>query len=265
MASSATVFISHVAEDEGIVRELAGHLERAGISTWFYERDAIPGPPHLAQTLSAIQRAQAFLVVISQSTLDSSHQVETELMCAYENSKHLVPLRYRLTHDEFKEHLPTWNFALGPSVSIDIHELGVYVAVQKISEALQHWGVKLATPALGGATAATSSLPDGFVVRTAGAREFAATDLGSAQAQSTRQPAPDASADEFPAVDGQHRDPAPNARPIGIREAHSSSPRSCALRVQRSGQTGGGSGMVCPGVAPPSWCEPQVDYANEVP
>ena len=36
------VFISHVVENAATARELAGALEEAGYTTWFYERDSLP-------------------------------------------------------------------------------------------------------------------------------------------------------------------------------------------------------------------------------
>jgi hypothetical protein len=37
------IFISHVEEDEGIAQEIARGLESAGYTTWYYERDGVPG------------------------------------------------------------------------------------------------------------------------------------------------------------------------------------------------------------------------------
>ena len=44
------VFISHDTTDKDLVLELAQQLEAAGITTWYYERDAVPGVPHTSQT-----------------------------------------------------------------------------------------------------------------------------------------------------------------------------------------------------------------------
>ncbi len=38
------IFISHVAEDSSIAIQTAEALEAKGYSTWYYERDSVPGP-----------------------------------------------------------------------------------------------------------------------------------------------------------------------------------------------------------------------------
>ena len=62
------VFISHVQEDSSVAIELAGALEANGYSTWYYERDSVPGPAYLAQMGEAIDQ-------VDQRYLKSSHVV----------------------------------------------------------------------------------------------------------------------------------------------------------------------------------------------
>ena len=53
------IFISHVAEDSSIAIQAAEALEAKGYSTWYYERDSVPGPAYLAQMGEAIDQCQA--------------------------------------------------------------------------------------------------------------------------------------------------------------------------------------------------------------
>ncbi len=41
---SGRIFISHVEEDSSIALRIASALEAKGYSTWYYERDSVPGP-----------------------------------------------------------------------------------------------------------------------------------------------------------------------------------------------------------------------------
>lgn len=59
------IFISHVEEDAAITVEIAVALEAEGYSTWYYQRDTIPGTPYLIQVGKAIEACGAFLVIIS--------------------------------------------------------------------------------------------------------------------------------------------------------------------------------------------------------
>ena len=54
----ATIFISHVEEDQALALEIAGGLERASYTTWYYERDSSPGPSYLLQVNGAIEACQ---------------------------------------------------------------------------------------------------------------------------------------------------------------------------------------------------------------
>jgi TIR domain-containing protein len=53
------VFISHAEEDQCVAVEVAGALEHAGFSAWYYERDSVPGPPYLDQVYKAVDQCQA--------------------------------------------------------------------------------------------------------------------------------------------------------------------------------------------------------------
>jgi hypothetical protein len=113
------IFVSHVEEDAGVAIELAQELERAGFTTWYYERDCLPGPDYLLQVPVAIDQSRVVVVVISPHSL-SSNQVTSEIVKAYEARKSFVPLLLGITHAEFQQRQPVWRQALGASTSLSL-------------------------------------------------------------------------------------------------------------------------------------------------
>jgi len=109
---SGHIFISHVEEDSSIALQIAGALESKGYSTWYYERDSVPGPAYLAQMGDAIEQAQAVVLVISQQSV-GSNQVTTEVVRAHEANKAFIPLLNGISHAEFQTRAPVWRQALG--------------------------------------------------------------------------------------------------------------------------------------------------------
>ena len=53
------IFISHVEEDAGIARAIAEGLEATGYSTWYFQRDTVPGTQYLTQVGQAIEECSA--------------------------------------------------------------------------------------------------------------------------------------------------------------------------------------------------------------
>lgn len=95
------VFISHVEEDSDVSLELALGLEKAGFTTWCYERDSIPGTSYLIQTGRAIEQCKAVILVISPHSL-GSNQVTKEVVRAHETGKQFIPVLRDITHPEFQ-------------------------------------------------------------------------------------------------------------------------------------------------------------------
>ena len=67
----SNIFISYVEEDADIVREIAKYLEAASYSTWYYERDTVPGVSYLTQILQAIDQCQVVVLIVSLRSLTS--------------------------------------------------------------------------------------------------------------------------------------------------------------------------------------------------
>ncbi|HME07546.1 MAG TPA: toll/interleukin-1 receptor domain-containing protein [Bryobacteraceae bacterium] len=136
----ADVFISYVEQDGEIARLIAANLESAGFSTWYYERDSVPGVSYLLQTGSAIESAKAVLVLISSQSL-SSVQVTREVVRAHESAKHFLPVLVDVSHTEFQTRQPEWREAIGAATSVSISHRGIDVASQALQRGLLSLGV----------------------------------------------------------------------------------------------------------------------------
>lgn len=125
------IFISHVEEDESIALEIAHGLEAAGYSTWYYERDSLPGVSYLDQIDEAIEHCQAVVVIISLASL-SSWQVDKEVERAHESGKHFVPVLSGVKHIEFQTRKRGWRMAMGANTSISVPADGASSIVPRI-------------------------------------------------------------------------------------------------------------------------------------
>ena len=135
------IFISHVEEDADLAIDLAAALEASGYSTWYYERDSLPGPSYLLQTSREIERSQAVVLIISPDSL-GSHQVTKEVIRAHESGKRFVPLLKSTTHAEFTSRQPEWKEAVGSTTSITVPRRGITTIVPRILDGLGAMGVE---------------------------------------------------------------------------------------------------------------------------
>lgn len=130
------IFISYVEEDNAIARQIADGLEQAGYTTWYYERDSLPGPSYLIQIAQAIEQCLAMVLIISRRSL-GSRQVTHELVRGLESGKPFVPVLKDLSHAEFQQAQPEWRGALGAAASIRIPHQGVAAIIPRLLAGLQ--------------------------------------------------------------------------------------------------------------------------------
>lgn len=136
MVGEQRIFISHVEEDAPLALTMAERLERNGYSTWYFERDSLPGISYLEETGKAIERCKAFLLIISKDSL-GSHQIDLELERAFEESKTIIPIRRGVSHPEFQNRRPLWKQIIGTRTSIEVDMEHVDLTVTRIREALK--------------------------------------------------------------------------------------------------------------------------------
>src|ERR1035438_7580184 len=113
-------FISHVEEDRELAVEIANTLEAAGFSTWYYERDSLPGPTYLDQVADALKLTRTVLVLFSKAALQSPH-IRNEVTSAYELDKPFLPVLVNLFHEEFQNN-QLLKQAIGAATTISISE-----------------------------------------------------------------------------------------------------------------------------------------------
>src|SRR5262245_36912380 len=109
----ADIFISYVEEDSSVAIAIAQAIERLGCTTWYYERDSIPGRSYLLETGEEIDACQAVILLISSHSSLGSYQVRQEVIRAYGSNKPFLPLLIDISHGEFQRRQPEWRAALG--------------------------------------------------------------------------------------------------------------------------------------------------------
>jgi WD40 repeat protein/tetratricopeptide (TPR) repeat protein len=134
------VFISHVEEDEAIALEIAAGLEAAGYSTWYYERDSMPGLSYLLQTKQAVEASRAVVVIVSPASLQSP-QMTKEVVRAHEANKPFIPVLRDVTHAGFQQRQPEWWEAMGAAASVRIPAEGVAAILPRILGGLRGLGI----------------------------------------------------------------------------------------------------------------------------
>ena len=95
----ASVFISHSRKDKDFVGVLKEALEQHNYDVWVDVEDILPTEDWLAGVRSGIEKADAFVFVISPDSI-RSEDCQRELDHAVEHNKRLVPIMYRNVHDE---------------------------------------------------------------------------------------------------------------------------------------------------------------------
>ena len=158
MAEEPHIFISHVEEDAPLALSLAEKIERKGYSTWYYERDSLPGISYLEETGKAIARSKAFLLIISKDSL-GSHQIDLELERAHEESKIIIPIRHGVSHPEFQNRRPLWRQIIGTRTSIEVDIDNVELAASRIVDALKRLEIPAGDSSAAKGRASEAALP----------------------------------------------------------------------------------------------------------
>jgi hypothetical protein len=139
------VFISHVEEDAAIAQDLAVGLEQAGYTTWFYERDNLPGPPYVTQILEAIEQSVVVIVLVSDDAL-GSWPVDREIFQAFDTGKHVIPLLLGITYEELRKRRREWVLMFGAVAPLSIPPDGVSAFIPRLVQGLKSIGVEPTAP-----------------------------------------------------------------------------------------------------------------------
>jgi hypothetical protein len=140
----AQIFISYEKSDNKLAEEISRGLEAGGFTTWYYRRDALPGPSYLDQTGEAVDQCQAVLVILSPHSI-MSDQITPEIVRAHEMHKRFVPVLCDMTHEEFQSRRKEWRQALGAATSITVPPEGVAGIISKLCAGLRALGISAGT------------------------------------------------------------------------------------------------------------------------
>jgi serine/threonine protein kinase len=134
------VFLCHVGDDSLIAGQIAAALEEQGYSTWYYERDTLPGISYLDQCGEAIDRADAILLLISSHALDSP-QITAEIELATRRHVRFLPVLVEVPYAEVLKRRPEWQGALGEIASVELGSGNVQSTVARLVKTLIHWSI----------------------------------------------------------------------------------------------------------------------------
>ena len=135
------VFISHVAENAATARDLAGALEEAGYTTWFYERDSLPGPPYITQIIQAIAQSTVVIVLVSSAAL-GSWQVDRDIFQAFTTQKAMVPVLIGITREELRQRHRDWVLMFGPAMWLSLPPDGASAFIPRLVQGLKSMGAE---------------------------------------------------------------------------------------------------------------------------
>ncbi len=134
-------YVCHSSEDSIFARQLASELQRFGYTSWYYQRDAIPGLSLLAQTDDAIGHSSVCLILISRSTIEST-DFAREIQQAHRVGTALVPVLLDLSLQEFEALKPVWRTILGPIAKIEADRNGVKSLAERVHAACEALGIQ---------------------------------------------------------------------------------------------------------------------------
>lgn len=135
------VYVCHAGEDSGLACDLAESLERRGFSTWYYERDTLPGISYVSQCANAIERSEAFLLLISSHSL-ASQEVTMQVRHAYGRSRRFLPLLVDLSQADFQRREPEWRTALGTAAIGEMRSGNLETTVERLTKTLALWHIR---------------------------------------------------------------------------------------------------------------------------
>ena len=112
----AFVFISVSSEQLRIASAIANALRKAKHDFWLYSVSAKPGADHTTQAMEAIDRCDAFVIIVSKTAVNAPW-VERELHHAVEQGKLIVPVYCGVSHEYLRIHHRTWAYNVGPAIA----------------------------------------------------------------------------------------------------------------------------------------------------
>jgi Tol biopolymer transport system component len=124
------VFISYASRDKDCADAVCQYLESHDIACWLAPRNVKPGAQYADAIVGAINDAQALILLMSASAMDSSH-VGREIERAASKRKEIIAFRIDAAPPN-----PGLEYFLSGSQWIDVPALGMKAALAKLASAL---------------------------------------------------------------------------------------------------------------------------------
>ena len=131
VSAGRDVFVSCASQDAAVANEVVEHLEQHAIRCWIAPRDVKPGAQYADAIVRAINDAKTLVLVLSQSSVGSSH-VGREIERAASKHKQIIALKI-----DAALLTPALEYFLSESQWIDVTALGMPAAVLKIANAVR--------------------------------------------------------------------------------------------------------------------------------
>ena len=140
LLATSDVHISETSSESLVARQLANGLETRGFSSWYYQRDALPGIPLARQVHDSLHASHAALLLISRASLASGDFAE-EVLAAHRLRRPCLPVLVDISLEEFQSHQPVWRSALGNAAVIELRHDDISKTLARMESALQQLGI----------------------------------------------------------------------------------------------------------------------------
>src|ERR1700692_773569 len=129
--TTRTVFVSYASHDTEVANTVCQFLENHGVRCWMAPRDAAPGALYADAIVRAINESKVLLIVLSQSSVASSH-VGREIERAASKHKQIIAVRI-----DTAPLSPVLEYFLSESQWIGVPALGTSVALTKLRKPVE--------------------------------------------------------------------------------------------------------------------------------
>lgn len=129
------IFISFSHFDRDQAEQIVEQLKQDHHDCWAYTSDSIAGEDYLVEVTRGIQSCDVFVILITESSLES-HQVSKEVGVAHQLNKKFLPILISVSADRFREHRPGWVTAFSTSVYLQWPDSGWQTIYAKLRQSI---------------------------------------------------------------------------------------------------------------------------------
>ncbi len=112
-------YLCHERDESLLALRIAEGLEARQFRCWYHARDTVPGVSTLSQALTAIERSEAVILLISQASI-ASRDFRQEIVHAHGTGCRILPILVDLSSEEFEKRNPPWRTILGVNPLVEV-------------------------------------------------------------------------------------------------------------------------------------------------